>query len=162
MTRTQFDRLARALSGMTSRRGLVGVLSALWLLKTRPAHAATQLEVAACSAEGEVCTHLLGCCDALVCATSNINTNYGVCIPGEGEHVAVTTQLVVPEGDGVVALMAAELVDAEAAEAAALALIADQEAAEDARRAKHRTRKDDKRAKRRARLDAARARKRAR
>jgi hypothetical protein len=71
-------------------------------------------------------------------------------------------QLVVPEGDGVMVLMAAELVEAEADGAAAAELLAARETKEDERRAKHRTRKDDKRAKRRARLDAARARKRAR
>ena len=32
---------------------------------------------------GAVCTHRKGCCEGLVCATSHINPNYQVCIPGE-------------------------------------------------------------------------------
>jgi hypothetical protein len=162
MTGFQFDRITRVFSRMTSRRSLVGGLSALWIVSGRPARAATQLEVAACSAEGEVCTHLMGCCDGFFCATSHINTTYGVCIPGEGEHVAVTTQLVVPEGDGVVELLAAELVEAEADGAAAAEVMTARETKEDDRRSRRRTRKDDKRAKRRTRADTKRTRKRER
>ena len=160
MDGTPFDRIVRTLSGRGSRRRLVALLGSLSVLRARPVRA--QLDVPACRVEGDVCTHLTGCCDALVCATSAINPNYGVCIPGEGEHVAVTTQIVPPYSDGIVTELGAGLVEAEAAEAEAVAFIAEQEAAEDARRTKHRTRKDTKRAKRRTRLDAARARKRAR
>ena len=48
-----------------------------------------------------------------------INPNYGVCITGEGEQVAVTTQLEVPESDGAMAQLAAELAETEADGAAA-------------------------------------------
>jgi hypothetical protein len=75
-----------------------------------------------------------GCCSGLICTTSHINPNYGVCIPGEGEHLAVTTRLVVPASDGGMAQMAAELVEAEEAAAAAETVLAEQATAKDSRR----------------------------
>ena len=83
-----------------------------------------------------------GCCDGLVCATSLINPNYGVCISGEGDQVAVTSQLVVPESDGVMAQLAAELAEAEADGAEGAQVIEARQSAQDTRRSKHRTRKD--------------------
>jgi hypothetical protein len=157
MDGTQFDRILCTLSGRATRRRLVAV-SLLAPLRERPVRA--QLDAPACRAEGDVCTHLTGCCDALVCATSAINPNYGVCIPGEGDHVAVTTQIVTPFREGIVTELGAGLVEAEAAEVEAVALIAEQEAAEDARRTTRRTRKDTKRAKKRTRRDTRQARKR--
>ena len=55
-------------------------------------------------------------------------------MPGEGEYLAVTTQLVVPASDGVMAQMAAELVEAEEAAAAAETVLAEQATAKDSRR----------------------------
>ena len=95
MTDRPFDCLARFLSGTTSRRQTLAALGALASARRQSTQAATQLEVATCGTAGAVCTHLKGCCKGVVCATSHINPNYGVCIPGEGEHRAVTTQLVV-------------------------------------------------------------------
>src|SRR5829696_5383341 len=97
MTDHPFDRLARRFAGITSRR------QALAAARLHLTQAASQLEVAGCGAAGAVCTMIKGCCDGLVCATSTINPNYGVCVAGEGDQVAVTTQLVVPESDGVLA-----------------------------------------------------------
>ena len=110
-----------------------------------------QLQVATCGAAGAVCTHLKGCCEGLVCATSHINPNYGVCIPGEGEHLAVTTQLVVPASDGVVAQLAAELAETEEAGAAAAEVLEARQTAKDDRRTKRRSRKDTQRSKHRSR-----------
>ena len=152
MTTIPFDRITRVLSGLTSRRALVATVSALVVAKARPAHAA-QTEVAACAAQGDVCTYLKGCCDGLVCATSMINPNYGVCISGEGEQVAVTSQLVVPGSDGVLAQLAAELAETETDGATADQAVAAQQSAQDTRRSKHRSRKDAKRSKHRTRKD---------
>ncbi|MDF3043081.1 MAG: hypothetical protein K0Q71_5787, partial [Thermomicrobiales bacterium] len=85
MTDHPFDRLARRLSGITSRRQVLAALGALAAARLQPTQAA-QLAVTTCGAAGAVCTHLKGCCEGLVCATSHINPNYGVCIAGEGEH----------------------------------------------------------------------------
>ena len=92
-------------------------------LRSVPTHAA-QKKVPACRAEGEVCTHLVGCCARLVCATSHINTNYGVCIPGDGDHLTVTDQLVVPAREGLTAELSVTLTDTEADAAAAAEIVA--------------------------------------
>jgi hypothetical protein len=98
----------------------------------------------------------------VVCATSHINPNYGVCIPGEGEHLAVTTQLVVPASDGVVAQLAAELAETEEAGAAAVDVLEARQTAKDDRRTKRRSRQDTQRSKHRSRQDTHRSNKRAR
>jgi hypothetical protein len=154
------DRLARLLSGSRSRRQALASLGALVAARLHPAQAATQLEVAGCGAAGAVCTMIKGCCDGLVCATSMINPNYGVCISGEGDQVAVTSQLVVPESDGVMAQLAAELAEAEADGAEGAQVIEARQSAQDTRRSKHRTRKDAKRSKKRSRRDTQQASKR--
>jgi hypothetical protein len=153
MTDHPFDRLTRRLAGITSRRQGLAALGALAASCLHPTQAATQLEVAGCGAAGAVCTMIKGCCDGLVCATSMINPNYGVCIAGEGEQVAVTTQLVVPESDGVMAKLAAELAETETDGATADQAVAAQRSDQDTRRSTHRTRKDAKRSKKRSRRD---------
>jgi hypothetical protein len=154
------DRLARLLSGSRSRRQALASLGVLVAARLHPAQAATQLEVAGCGAAGAVCTMIKGCCDGLVCATSMINPNYGVCISGEGDQVAVTSQLVVPESDGVMAQLAAELAEAEADGVEGAQVIEARQSAQDTRRSKHRTRKDAKRSKKRSRKDTQQASKR--
>ena len=153
MTDHPFDRLARRFAGITSRRQALAALGALVAVRLHLTQAASQLEVAGCGAAGAVCTMIKGCCDGLVCATSTINPNYGVCIAGEGEQVAVTSQLVVPESDGVLAQLAAELAEAEADGAEGAQVIEARQSAQDTRRSKHRTRKDAKRSKKRSRKD---------
>ena len=153
MTDHPFDRLARRFAGITSRRQALAALGALAAARLHLTQAASQLEVAGCGAAGAVCTMIKGCCDGLVCATSTINPNYGVCISGEGEQVAVTSQLVVPESDGVLAQLAAELAEAEADGAEGAQVIEARQSAQDTRRSKHRTRKDSKRSKKRSRQD---------
>src|SRR5215208_5720628 len=141
MTDHPFDHLTHRLAGSTSRRQALAALGALTAARLHPAHAATQSEVAGCGAAGAVCTMIKGCCDGLVCATSMINPNYGVCISGEGEQVAVTSQLVVPASDGVMAQLAAELAETETDGATADQAVAAQRSAQDTRRSTHRTRK---------------------
>jgi hypothetical protein len=157
----QFDRLARILSGSSSRRQALAALATLALVRPTPAHAA-QVEVAACSAEGDVCTHLVGCCDGLVCATSMINTNYGVCIPGDGDHLAVTDQLVVPDSAGITAELGAALTDTEADAAAAAEILDARAEATDTRRDEQQTRQGTKKANKRSRKDRKQARRRSR
>jgi hypothetical protein len=161
MTDHPFDRLTRRLSRTTSRRQTLAALGALAAARLQPTQAA-QLQVATCGAEGAVCTHLKGCCEGLVCATSHINPNYGVCIAGEGGHVAVTTQLVVPGDDAVVTTLTAELAEAEEDGAAAAEVLEARQAAKDDRRITRRSRQDTQRSKQRSRKDTKRSRKRAR
>ena len=163
MTDHPFDRLTRRLSGTTSRRQALAALGALAAARRHPTQAATQLQVATCGAAGAVCTHLKGCCEGVVCATSHINPNYGLCIPGKGTHATVTTQLVVPESDGVLEQQTAELAEAEAdGAAAAETVLAEQEAAQDSRRSTRRSRQDTDRSKKRSRKDTHRSKKRSR
>src|SRR5215212_678407 len=138
MTDHPFDRLARLLSGSRSRRQALAALGALVAARLHPAQAASQLEGAGCGVAGAVCTMIKGCCDGLVCATSMINPNYGVCISGEGEQVAVTTQLVVPQSDGVMAQLAAELAEAEADGAEGAQVIEARQSAQDTHQASKR------------------------
>jgi hypothetical protein len=161
MTDHPFDRLTRRLSGTRSRRQALAALGALAAARLQPTQAA-QLAVTTCGAAGAVCTHLKGCCEGLVCATSHINPNYGVCIAGEGEHRAVTTQLVVPGDDAVVTTLTAELAETEEAGAAATEVLEARQAAKDSRRSKRRTRKDNHRSKKRLRQDTHRSKKRSR
>src|SRR4051812_24882550 len=94
MTGTDFDRIVRVLSAVTSRRGLLAAIG--MVIAIVPQEGRAQQRRPSCGAEGEVCTPLVGCCAGLLCATSMINVNYGVCIPGEGEIAPVTRALVIP------------------------------------------------------------------
>ena len=145
----EFDRIARTFSVLTSRRGLVAASTALLALKWWPSEAASQFQPASCSAAGEVCTHLLGCCSGLVCGTSYINTNYGVCVTGEGDIAPVTSSLVTPGSEAMVTEVAAELAQLAAVES--VDLQAERAAALKERRDKRDTRISEKRAKRKAR-----------
>jgi hypothetical protein len=145
----EFDRIARTLSSLTSRRRLVAATSAVIAIRRGPAQAASQLQPTSCSAEGEVCTHLLGCCDGLVCGTSYINTNYGICVPGEGDIAPVTSSLVTPGSDAMVTEVAAEL--AQLATVESVDLQAERAADLAEQRDKHDTRIERKRAKRKER-----------
>jgi hypothetical protein len=84
MTDRPFDCFARFFSGTTSRRQVLAALGALAVARPQSTQATTQLEVATCGEEGAVCTCLKGSCAGLVCATSHINPNYGVCIAERG------------------------------------------------------------------------------
>jgi hypothetical protein len=161
MTDHPFDRLTRRLSGTTSRRQALAALGALAAARLQPTQAA-QSVLAGCGAAGAVCTHLKGCCEGLVCATSHINPNYGVCIAGEGEHLPVTTQLVVPGDEAVVTTLTAELAETEEDGAAAAEVIEARQAAKDTRRSTRRSRQDTQRSKHRSRKDTHRSKKRAR
>ena len=101
-----FDWFTRMQAWTGNRRGAIAGVAALWLARGRSADAA-QLGPSTCGASGEVCTMLVGCCSGLTCVTSGINTNYGVCVAGEGGTIAAGTGLISPFSDGAVDEIAA-------------------------------------------------------
>src|SRR3954470_19301567 len=126
MTGAAFDHFVRGLSGAMSRRGVLAAMGGLFAIAVQRGNA--QRAPLSCSAEAEVCTPLVGCCAGLLCATSMINVNYGICIPGEGEIAPVTRALVIPGDQQMVnalleeelarqdeAVLAADLLDERAA-----------------------------------------------
>jgi hypothetical protein len=100
MDGARFDRFARNVAKGVSRRGMLAALGGLALAGNQRARA-SQLTPSTCGAAGDVCTMLMGCCDGLTCVTSAINTNYGVCVTGEGGTVSVGTTLISPFSENV-------------------------------------------------------------
>src|SRR5215211_1775265 len=106
MNDAKFDRLARAFAKTVSRRWLVALAgAAAGILRREPA-SGSQLGPPTCGEQGAVCTLLSGCCDGLTCATSAINTSYGICIPGEGGMISTGTTLISPFSETAVAEVA--------------------------------------------------------
>src|SRR3954452_8541471 len=94
-----FDSLTRTFGSSSTRRGLLAFAAAFAGLSARSTRA-VQLSNGTCRGAGEVCTILIGCCEGLTCATSTINTNYGVCVTGgDGGTMAVTDSIIAPTGD---------------------------------------------------------------
>lgn len=112
MNSSDFDRLARFVARRVSRRGLLAAAAGLAIVQRRPV-LASQLTPPTCGASGAVCTMLVGCCDGLTCVTSAINTNYGVCVPGEGGTVSIGTTLISPFSEQAVQEVAALAQSAE-------------------------------------------------
>ena len=148
MDDAKFDRLARALRKTGSRRWLMGLGSAMVALSGPRLAWAAQLGPATCGEQGAVCTLLSGCCDGLTCATSAINTSYGICVPGDGGMVATGTTLISPFSETAVEDVTAVMQAAPAAPAT------DPQAERQARLAELRARKDARRAREKTRLDA--------
>jgi hypothetical protein len=158
MIRTRFDRIGRGLSAVTSRRGVLAALGTVFAVI--PRHTRAQRQAPTCGAEGEVCTHLAGCCAGLVCATSMINTTYGICIPGEGDVAAVTRALVTPGDADMVAALGEELVDREEEAVLAEELLDQRTARIEERQERQRAKKQTQRDRRRAHQERLRARRR--
>src|SRR3954468_23225530 len=98
MDARDFDGLTRMFAASSTRRGFL-TLAAVAGLSARSSRAA-QLSNGTCGVAGEVCTLLIGCCEGLTCATSTINTNYGVCVSGgDAGTMAVTDSIIAPTGD---------------------------------------------------------------
>ena len=135
MDGAQFDRIVRTLAGVRSRRHLLAALGAVVLPRTAPAHA-NQIEIPACAEAGSVCTLIRGCCSGLVCATSYINTGYGVCVTGEGGMLPVSADIVLPSSEGIEAELAQEVADVAASATTTTDPDADRQARIDAKRAK--------------------------
>src|SRR5688500_10536979 len=96
MDDAMFDRLARAFGMSGSRRWLLALIGAMIGMLGQRVARGSQLGPATCGEEGAVCTLLSGCCDGLTCATSAINTSYGICVPGEGGMISTGTGLISP------------------------------------------------------------------
>ncbi len=138
-----FDSLTRRLGASSTRRGLVAFAAAVAGLSARGGRAA-QLSNGTCGVAGEVCTLLIGCCEGLTCATSTINTNYGVCVSGgSGGTMAVTDSIVAPattETSTQMDALAQEVTASATASTTVTDPNADQQARRDARQSKRSTR----------------------
>lgn len=110
MNDSDVARVTRWLRRIFTRRILIVTAVFLFSLVPRRGRGA-QISNLACGVAGDVCTLLHGCCDGLTCATSRINTAYGICVAGEGGTMAVTDSLIAPGDRGTrdhVAALAAE------------------------------------------------------
>ena len=99
MDDAKVDRLARVFTKTVSRRWLVLLVGAAVGTLRQQKIRGFQLGPPTCRKQGAVCTLLFGCCDGLTCATSAINTSYGICVPGEGGMVSTGTSLISPFSD---------------------------------------------------------------
>jgi hypothetical protein len=151
MDDAKFDRLARAFAKTVSRRWLLALFGAMIGMLGQRVARGSQLGPATCGEEGAVCTLLSGCCDGLTCATSAINTSYGICVPGEGGMVSTGTTLISPFSETAVDEVSALV------ETASTAPTTDPQAEQEARIAEIRARKDAKSSKRKTRLDTKRS-----
>jgi hypothetical protein len=148
MDDAKFDRLARALARFASRRWFLALFSAMFGLLGQRVARGFQLSPATCGEQGAVCTLISGCCNGLTCATSAINTSYGICVPGDGGMVATGTTLISPFSETAVEEVSALL------QAAPTAPATDPQADRQARLAEIRGRKDARRTREKTRLDA--------
>lgn len=138
-----FDKLARTLAAPSTRRGLLAFAAGFAGLSARNARA-VQLSNGTCGVAGEVCTILIGCCEGLTCATSTINTNYGVCVTGgDGGTMAVTDSIIAPTSDQSSTQMnaLAQEIAASASTSTTTDPNADQQARRDARQSKRSSRR---------------------
>lgn len=151
MDGAKFDRLARALSAIHTRRRMVAIFGAAAGMMVQRIACGSQLSPATCGEQGAVCTLVSGCCDGLTCVTSAINTSYGICVPGEGGMVSTGTTLISPFSETAVEEVTALL------EEAATAPSTDPRADRQARIDEIRARRDAKRAERQTRLSTRRS-----
>src|SRR4051794_20673723 len=81
MSMNDFDvaRVARWMLGTFTRRNLFSVVLVTVGLPRQIPHPMPFSQLT-CRVSGDVCAPLLGCCEGLSCATSRINTNFGVCV----------------------------------------------------------------------------------
>src|SRR4051812_3309383 len=113
MNSSDVARVTRWMLGFISRRKLI---RASVLLGALPGIGrAAQISQLACGLNGDVCTLLHGCCEGLTCATSRINTAYGVCVAGQGGTMAVTDSVIAPGDRGTAQHVAALAANANGA-----------------------------------------------
>ena len=130
MKSSDVARVTRWVRGVFTRRSFISSLALIVGSMPRIGYGA-QISQLACGLSGDVCTLLHGCCDGLTCATSRINTAYGVCVAGQGGTMAVTDSVIAP-GDRATTEQVAALA-ADAGAAASDATTTDPGAARDAR-----------------------------
>jgi hypothetical protein len=157
MTNTPVIRCRRTLARLLSRRCVLVGASAV-LGASVPRRTQAQLQSPTCSAE--VCTHLAGCCAGLLCATSMVNTNYGICVPGEGDVAAVTRALVTPGDAAMVDELGEELLEREEEAVLAEELLDERATRIEERQERQRAKKQTQRDRRRAHQERLRARRR--
>jgi hypothetical protein len=148
MDDAKFDRLARASGKTVSRRWLLALLVTVLNMLSQRVARGSQLGPGTCNEQGAVCTLLSGCCDGLTCATSSINTSYGICVPGEGGMVSTGPTLISPFSDTAVQELAPLV------QTAATAPTADPRPDRKERLAEIKARKDAKRTEEKTRLRA--------
>src|SRR5215211_6167947 len=163
MDDAKFDRLARVFTKTVSRRWLVLLVGAAVGTLRQQNVRGFQLGPPTCRNQGAVCTLLFGCCDGLTCATSAINTSYGICVPGEGGMVSTGASLISPFSDTAVEEISALMQTASTAPTTDLqaereAHIAEIRARKDAKGSKRKTRSDTKRSTQQTRKDERRTR----
>ena len=151
MDDAKVDRLARALWKMLNRRRMVALISAAIGMLGQQVARAFQLGPATCGEEGAVCTLVSGCCDGLTCVTSAINTNYGICVPGDGGMVSTGTTLISPFSETAVEESSALV------ETASTTSATDLQSERQARVTEIRTRRKTRRTERKTRFDTKRA-----
>jgi hypothetical protein len=145
------DRLARVFEKTVSRRWLVALAGVVIGMLRQQLARGSQLGPPTCREQGAVCTLLSGCCNGLTCATSAINTSYGICVPGERGMVSTGTTLISPFSDTAVEEISALVQTASTVPAT------DLQAERDARIAEIRARKDAKGSKRKTRSETKRS-----
>jgi hypothetical protein len=153
MDGAKFDRLARVLSTIQTRRRVMAIFGAVASMMAQRAARGAQLTSATCGEEGAACTLTFGCCDGLTCVTSAINTSYGICVPGDGGMVSTGSTLISPFSETAVEDVTALMPTTSSASTT------DPQAEREAHIAEIRDRKSANRTDRRTRLDARRARK---
>src|SRR5262245_48410894 len=144
------DSLTRNFAESSTRRGFLVIAGAMAGRSARDSRA-VQLSNGTCGAAGEVCTLLIGCCEGLTCATSTINTNYGVCVSGgDGGTVAVTNSIIAPASDAATQQMqtlAQEVAASATTSTSATDPNADQQARRDAKQSKRSSRRSTRKSK---------------
>ncbi len=154
MDDAMFDRLAREFARIVNRRQMAILAGALFSMHSQRISGASQVGPATCGDQGDVCTLISGCCGGLTCATSAINTSYGICVPGEGGMISTGTTLISPFSETAVEDITA-LIQTESA--ATAVPTTDPQADREARIAEARAAKEAKRSERRSRLETRRS-----
>jgi hypothetical protein len=152
MDGNDFDQYARTFARIVTRRGVLAAAGALAAGFAARSARAAQLAPSTCGAEGQVCTLLMGCCSGFTCATSVINTNYGVCVPGDGGTVTVGTTLISPGSEEAAQEVAALATDATTSTSSTTTT--DPEADREARQAEKQARKTDRKNKQQTRRNS--------
>jgi hypothetical protein len=151
MDDAKFDRLARAFAKNVSRRLTFALIGGASGLLGQHVARGFQLGPATCGEEGAVCTLVSPCCEGLTCVTSAINTNYGICVAGEGGMFSTGTTLISPFSETVVKEVSGLVQPASTTPAT------DPEADREARVTEIQARKQTRRSERKTRLDSKRA-----
>lgn len=84
----QFDRLAKGFASTLTRRRALRLVLATAAASVAARTGRVEAVFPLCAEDGEGCTLWVRCCGGLVCASSLLNPNAGVCRPGSGASAA--------------------------------------------------------------------------